>query len=153
MNNNQLLPFDRLIEDFAPFFLNYKDTFANNMQPFQNMCGQFNYPKCNLEKHPDRYVYCLDVPGMNKDELKVEKTDTTLTVSGKRLSTFEDKKESATSSYVMKESRYGSFTRTFKLESDAKSNDMTAKLTNGVLCLTIPRNNVANYKQVDIACD
>ncbi len=74
-----------------------------------------------------------DLPGLNKDDVKVELTDEALTISGERKEEKEEKREG----YYRSERSYGSFYRQIPLPEGAKTETATAKFTDGVLEITM----------------
>src|SRR5687768_13196669 len=69
---------NRLLEDFwTPF--------DNSLTSDVNLAPLYDFaPSWDLEEADDHYVYCFDVPGVNKDDIKIEVANGLLTVSGER---------------------------------------------------------------------
>ena len=90
-----------------------------------------------------------DLPGLKKDEVKVELTNDLLTISGERKEEKEEKREG----YYRSERRYGSFFRQIPLPEGAKTDTAKAKFTDGVLEVTMqaparePQKRVLEIKQ------
>jgi HSP20 family protein len=82
----------------------------------------------------DRYVMRADLPGIKAEDVKIEVSDDTLTVSGEHEETKEEEKN-----YVRRERRYGSFTRSMALPHGVKADDVEATIEDGVLEISIPR--------------
>ena len=74
-----------------------------------------------------------DLPGLNKDDVKVELTDEALTISGERKEEKEEKREG----YYRSERSFGTFYRQIPLPEGAKTETATAKFTDGVLEITM----------------
>jgi HSP20 family protein len=83
----------------------------------------------------DRYVMRADLPGIKPDDVKIEVSDDTLTVSGEHAETKEEEQEN----YVRRERRYGSFSRSMALPHGMKADDVEATIEDGVLEISIPR--------------
>ncbi|CAK9871057.1 unnamed protein product [Sphagnum jensenii] len=85
---------------------------------------------------PEAHVIKADLPGLNKEEIKVEIHDSrTLRISGERNK--EEVKESDTWHCV--ERTRSNFMRSFKLPEDANLEQIKAKVDNGVLTVTVPK--------------
>ena len=91
-------------------------------------------PRIDILHHDGRYVVRADLPGMAKDDIKVEVTDKMLTIQGERKHEKEEKREG----YYYGERAYGSFYRAIPLPEDADPAKATAEFHNGVLEVTMP---------------
>lgn len=99
-------------------------------------------PACDVDETDKHYLIALDIPGMKKDQLQVEITGNTLTVSGEKK---EEKKEGkgAQCSY---ERYQGRFERTFTLPELAASDKVEADYKDGVLRISVPKSEEAKAK-------
>lgn len=86
----------------------------------------------------DSYKLTADLPGFEKDDIKIDIEDNTLTLSAERHSEFE--KEDKKGKYIRKERSYGSYTRSFDL-TGIKADEIEAKYENGVLILNLPKQD------------
>jgi len=95
-----------------------------------------------------KYLIEAEMPGVSKEDIKLDFNDNVLTISAEKKA--ETKEESA--SYIRRERRFGSFTRSFQIE-DVKSDEISAKYENGVLFITLPKRDstVENRKFIDIS--
>ncbi|HEX7059588.1 MAG TPA: Hsp20/alpha crystallin family protein [Solirubrobacterales bacterium] len=91
-------------------------------------------PSVDLIRRDDALVLRADIPGIKPDEVKIEVEDDVLTVSGEHSEEKEEKKES----YMRRERRYGSFSRSMVLPKGLKADDIEATTEDGVLEVTIP---------------
>ena len=89
--------------------------------------------------------FSVEVPGLDKDDLKIDVQNGHLTISGEKKVESEDGKE-----YFRKERFYGKFTRTFRLADLVDTENVKANLTNGVLRISIPRKEEAKPKQIEV---
>ncbi|MBK5299141.1 MAG: Hsp20/alpha crystallin family protein [Vicinamibacteria bacterium] len=91
-------------------------------------------PTIDVFEKDKRLVTRVDLPGMKKQDVKVEVTDGNLTISGERKREFEEKKE-----HMFRcEREYGSFFRTVPLPEGARFEDVKATFADGVLEVSIP---------------
>jgi HSP20 family protein len=92
------------------------------------------FPEIDVFEKDNRLVTKVDLPGMKKEDVKVEVTDGHLAISGERKSEAEEKKEH----YYKNEREYGSFYRAVPLPEGVKLEDVKATFADGVLEVSIP---------------
>jgi HSP20 family protein len=95
--------------------------------------------KVDVKDEGDRYTLEADMPGVSKDNLKVEVANGTLTISADYDEKKEEKGED--DKYVYRERRCGSMRRSFNVEG-IREDDITAEFKDGVLKLTLPKQEV-----------
>ena len=91
-------------------------------------------PDIDVFEKDNNLVTRIDLPGMKKEDVKVEVTDGHLTISGERKTEKEEKKEHE----YRCERSYGSFYRAVPLPAEAKLKDVKASFADGVLEVTVP---------------
>jgi HSP20 family protein len=92
-------------------------------------------PSTDISEDDKGYYLNLSIPGMNKEEVKIEINEGILSVSGeKKLH-----KEETVKKYHTVESHYGSFTRSFKLPENSKAEAIEAEYKDGMLNITVPK--------------
>jgi HSP20 family protein len=104
-------------------------------------------PDIDLIDEGDRIVIKADVAGIEEKDIDVRLENDILTISGQRS---EEKKES-NKNFVVSERKFGSFTRSINLPRGIKAEDISAELKNGVLNLTIKKDEKIKSKQIKIA--
>jgi HSP20 family protein len=92
------------------------------------------FPEIDVFERGNRLVTKVDLPGLKKDDVKVEVTDGQLLISGERKTETEVKKEE----FYKCEREYGSFFRTVPLPEGVKITDVVATFTDGVLEVSVP---------------
>ena len=103
-------------------------------------------PAIDVVRDNGNLVVRADIPGMKPEEVKIEVEDDILTVSG----THEERKEEKEKSYVRRERRYGSFSRSMALPAGVDAQQITAKTHDGVVEVTIPLPKEAKKETVTI---
>ena len=91
-----------------------------------------------------------DIPGLNKEEVKVEvEDDRVLRISGERKIEKEDKNDT----WHRVERSSGKFLRSFRLPENAKMDQIKAAMENGVLTVTVPKAEVkkSDVKAIEIS--
>ena len=91
-------------------------------------------PKVDVFEKDNRLITKVDLPGMKKEDVKVEVTDGRLALSGERKHESEEKKDT----FYRSEREYGSFCRTVPLPEGVKLEDIKATFVDGVLEVSIP---------------
>ena len=93
-----------------------------------------------LLKTKKNYAIKAEMPGVKKEDVKVDLKDNVLTIHGEKKS----KKEEEDDNHHRSECFYGSFTRSFTLPDGLKKEEINASYKNGVLELSIPKDK--DYK-------
>ena len=104
--------------------------------PFFSMGGESKLMKTDINEKKDKYVIDIDLPGYEKDGIKVEIQDGYLTVHAKVNKEENDKEKGK---YVRKERYIGECERSFYVGDNIKEEDIKAKFKNGTLTLEIPK--------------
>lgn len=104
-------------------------------------------PACEIWEDENHYFMSVDLPGVNKEEIKVEVNENNLTISGERK--LEKKVgDERNAKYI--ERKYGAFSRIFTLPSTADCDKIEAHHENGVLNLSVPKTTVARTRKIEI---
>lgn len=92
--------------------------------------------RTDIRDNGDSYTVEADLPGVAKDDIRLELTEDTLTVRAVRHSDRED--ENKKEQYLRCERFYGEYSRSFDVSEVDKEN-IKAKYADGVLTLTLPK--------------
>lgn len=103
-------------------------------------------PTTNLYEKDGEYHLTAELPGIKKDDISISIDRNVLTLTGKK----ESEKEETGKNYYMKESRYGSFSRSFRLPEEVDEDKVDATLEDGVLIVTIPAKAGAKSRKIKI---
>lgn len=98
--------------------------------------GSMFQPRVDIVENDQAYELHVAVPGMNKEDFQIEMKDNFLTVSGERK--FSNEKKEANWHSI--ETQFGSFSRSFSLPENVDASKITAKYTNGILEVSIPKD-------------
>ena len=103
-------------------------------------------PSAEVEETDKEYVLTFDLPGMKKDEIKIEVMDNQLRILGER----KEDKEKKERGFFHTERFYGLFERSFTLPGNTKAENVTADYRDGVLTVKIPKHAGSKVQQVKI---
>lgn len=103
----------------------------------------------DLKETENNYELNVDIPGMNKSEIKITTDNNVLSIEGERKQekTVDDK----SNKYHFTERHFGSFHREISLPANANTEKIDAMYNNGVLMISIPKKEQAtNKKHIDV---
>jgi len=106
-------------------------------------------PLVDISEDDNRYVISAELPGLEKDQVKVSVENGLLMISGERRFEHEQKDQK----YRRIERSYGSFVRSFSLPDDADGTKIKADFKNGMLKVQLPKNEHAKPRTIEIKVD
>jgi len=104
------------------------------------------HPQCEVSEDKENYLMKFDLPGIPKDQIKIELHENRLTVSGERKEERKDENKKQHFSEVF----YGSFTRSFTFPSPVDAERVSAEYDNGILNIHIPKTESNKARQINI---
>lgn len=123
--------------DFVPTsFSNLIDRFFNDSMARSGGSSYSFVPKVDIIENEKAYELSVAVPGLSKEDFKIDLNDNFLTVSGERKFS----KEKNENNLHVVETQYGNFSRSFSLPENVDANKITATYTNGILEITVPKD-------------
>ena len=106
-------------------------------------------PSVDITEDETQYLIEVELPGVEKDAVKVAVENEVLTIRGERK--FE--REESSSKVHRVERSFGSFMRTFRVPEDADGDAVGASFKNGVLAVTLPKSEKAKPRQIEVKVD
>ena len=125
-----MLPFERNDDNLFDTF----DNFTRNF--FRSNNANLPAFRTDIREAGDKFVLEAELPGFNKEDIKLDVKDGILTITAEHSENKDEKDEKGT--YIRRERRYGSFTRSFDITGTDESG-ITATYNNGVLELNLPK--------------
>ena len=119
---------------------NYFDLFDPFFNDFFGLDRNTKYNevmKTDIIDHDDSYEMKIDLPEVNKEDVKMSLEDGYLTIEAKVEKNTENNDK-----YIRKERYYGEYKRSYYIGDNVKEEDIDAKLENGVLNLTIKKKEL-----------
>ncbi|XP_076947732.1 17.8 kDa class I heat shock protein-like [Bidens hawaiensis] len=142
---------------FDPFSLDTWDpilntSFSDIIPSSARETSAFANAQIDWKERSEAHVFKADLPGLKKEEVKVElEEDRVLKISGERSREKEEKNDK----WHRVERSSGKFLRRFRLPENAKVEEVKAKMENGVLTVTVPKHEVKKpeVKAIDISAN
>lgn len=128
--------FDRLFDNFFP----------TRPEHSEDMETAVWTPRVDLSENDEAYFVHLDVPGMTKDDFKINFHEGVLSVSGER----KEEKTDENRSFVRIERNFGCFYRSFNLPKLVKIDKVSASYDNGVLNISVPKAEESKPRRIEI---
>ena len=92
--------------------------------------------KTDFKEKTDKYLIGIELPGYQKENIKIDVEDGYLTVHAEINSDNEEKEEGK---FVRRERYVGSCSRSFYVGNEVKSEDIKASFKNGILKIEVPK--------------
>jgi HSP20 family protein len=131
----------------VPFNRRRPDVLSTGFDSFQNMLDDFfteGWPfgrsliadtfKIDVQDNKTEYLIEAELPGVNKEDVRISLNEGRLNISVNKDETVEEKDKN----YIHRERRFTSMSRNVVL-GDADAAGIKAKLDNGVLSVTVPK--------------
>lgn len=106
----------------------------------------FFSPITDVSETESSFVIEVTLPGIKKEDIRVDLKNDILTISGERKLVKEEKEKK----YHRMESAYGSFSRSFTLPENVSKDTLEASFTDGILHITLPKAADAAPKAIEI---
>lgn len=129
----------------------------NDFDLFDDMFSDFDFRRndikvmrTDLKEGEDKYILHMDLPGYEKENIKLDLEKGYLTVSA---SVNKEVNDSKGEKYIHKERYVGNCSRTFFVGDEIKEEDIKANFKNGTLIVEIPKMNkelVQSKKHIEI---
>ena len=95
--------------------------------------------KTDIKEKKDKYLIDIDLPGYEKENIKMEISDGYLTVHASVNKEVDDEKEKG--KYVRKERYVGECSRSFYVGENVSEDEIKAKFKNGTLTIEVPKKD------------
>lgn len=103
-------------------------------------------PLVDIAEDDKEYLIKMELPEVQKEDVKVTVENGTLTISGERKAETEEKGRK----FHRLERYYGRFERNFSLPEDADSSNVKAEFKDGMLRVHLTKNEKARPKQIEV---
>ncbi len=121
-------------------------------------CAATFSPRVDISEKKEAYTLEMELPGMTQDDVTIDLKDRVLTVASaaKAVDRKEEKAEEKAekkdpTTWIIKERRSGTFSRSFTLPEDMDAENISAAFANGLLTITVPRRQESLARRISIA--
>ena len=130
--------------DYVPTsFSNLIDRFFSDALARSGGSSYSFVPKVDILETETAYEINVAVPGLSKEDFKIDLNDNFLTISGERKFSKEKKENNV---HVV-ETQYGNFGRSFSLPENVDASKINAKYNNGILEIVVPKDEKKTLKK------
>jgi HSP20 family protein len=130
----------------GPTFDDFIERFFYGWPSFERM-GEVTWaPRADIHETDREVLIDLELPGIKKEDIKIEVKSNFLTVSGER----KQERKTDTPEGSRLERHYGEFERSFTLPDTVSEDKITAAYSNGVLTITLPKSEKAIPREVEV---
>ena len=124
------------LDVWDPFFDTFRSTAELRPSARATETAAFANTNIDWKETAEAHVFKADLPGLKKEEVKVEVEEgRVLQISGERARDLEEK----TDRWHRVERSSGRFLRRFRLPENAKVDQVKAAMEDGVLTVTVPK--------------
>ena len=102
-------------------------------------------PALDLQEDETTYQLQVELPGLNKEDVKISLNGRVLTIQGEKKSSHEENREGV----LLVERNYGNFQRRIQLPQAVAMEDSYAEMKDGVLHLRLPKQQ-AEMRQIPV---
>lgn len=107
--------------------------------------GTSNLMRTNVEEKDGKYIMTTELPGFDKNDIKMTLKDGVLSINAEHNSNKDEKDQKGN---VIRQERYaGSISRSFYVGKSCKESDIHASYKNGVLKVEVPDNKAVEHKE------
>jgi len=128
-----LSPMEVVLRSIAPEF----DSFSSDREWA---------PQVDITEDAESIEVKTELPGMDRDDIEIDIAKGVLSIKGEKKEETEEKNRT----WHRREVRYGSFSRSFTLPADVKGDEAKASYENGVLKITLPKEEKALHRKIQI---
>ena len=133
---------------FDDFFSDIDRVLDSVATPTVSQLTQFQ-PSCDISETKDYFMVSFDMPGIKKDDVKIEVTGNQLVVTGERYKAV-GPNEGEEEGLRHRERLYGKFQRSFTLPTSINADKIEAHYEDGVLNIALPKSEQAKGRSIQI---
>lgn len=104
------------------------------------------FPLINLTENKDSFFIRAELPGISSEELDIQVTSNSVSVSGERKIPAENKE----ARWHRREREAGKFSRMIGVPSEINPDKVDASLVNGILTIVVPKAEAAKPRQISV---
>ena len=109
----------------------------NNIWDYYTIKPTLNLMRTNIKENDERIEYKVELPGFNKENVKITFKDSILNIKVSQKAIEEDKEDKE--EYILKEINNSEMVREYKVNSNIDKDKISAKFENGILTVILPK--------------
>lgn len=108
-----------------------------------------DFGSTDFSETDEDYEIQIDLPGLSREDVDVDYSAGVLTVSGERVDESEDRRKG----YYLSERSHGYFRRSFRVPDNVDADSISAKFSEGVLSIRLPKTEEAkrDTRRIEVA--
>ena len=130
----------------GPSFDDFIERFFYGWPTFESDTETAWVPRVDVHETDKEVLIDVELPGIDKKDVKVEIRNNTLKISGER----KQEKKTENKEYSCVERHYGKFERSFVLPDTVNADKVLAQHNNGVLTLALPKTEQPKPKEIAV---
>ena len=104
-------------------------------------------PAVDISEDADNFYLHIELPGMKKEDVKVQYAEGMLSITGEKKA----QKEAKNLNLHRVERTYGRFERSFRVASNIVSDKIAAEFSDGVLSVILPKADEVKPKEIEVS--
>ncbi len=123
----------------------YDRYYHSGEEDAENICDC--YPMVDIKETKDEFIVNAELPGVSKQDFKINFTDDSLTIEGEKKEEEKDEKNT----YHRVERSYGKFYRSFSFPGKVAGDKIKASYKDGILSVSLPKKEEMKPKEISIS--
>ena len=137
------------IQDALCDFDRYFDSFLGD-SVFSPATRTFKHlPAVDIRETEQSYLLDMELPGYDEKDIEINVDGSSLSIAAKHEEA-KDTKEPEQGTWILRERRVSSFTRSFKLPENSNPEEVSAEFKNGILSMEIKKRAEAQKRAIKI---
>ena len=143
MHRNPLSIFDYMQQEFDKL---HAGPLTRRSDDYGDVVTSDWAPAVDIKEEDKQYLIKADIPGVKADDIEVNMENGVLTIKGERESETKEEGEN----FKRVERSHGVFYRRFTMPDNANADKISAKSTDGVLEITIPKKESSQPRKITV---
>lgn len=123
----------------------YDRYYRSGEEDAENICDC--YPMVDIKETKDEFIVNAELPGVSKQDIKINFTDDSLVIEGEKKEEEKDEKNT----YHRVERSYGKFYRSFSFPGKVAGDKIKAAYKDGILSVSLPKKEEMKPKEISIS--
>lgn len=124
----------------------WEDFFGRDITDIPSWRMGSSIPAVNIEEKSDKFLVCLAVPGMKREDFKIAVNNGVLSVYSEKEEKHEEQDKAG--KFTRREFSYQTFKRSFTLPESIKPDQIEARYEDGILAIHLPKRDEAQVQPI-----